>query len=172
MNAAGCPDEDGDGFPDWINDSYRAYRAGTELDVCPGVFGSAFRGGGAGCPDSDNDGWPDPVSNNNNIGVDICPDERGYARTETGRGCPDRDGDGWADFEDDFPNDRSSRLDSDGDGVADEEDDFPNNALLSDGDQVGGLYFSGCGLVFMVVVFLVTRNKLPPKPKTFDVGRF
>ncbi len=172
LNAAGCPDEDGDGFPDWINDSYRAYRAGTELDVCPGVFGSAFRGGGAGCPDSDNDGWPDPVSNNNGIGGDICPDERGYARTETGRGCPDRDGDGWADFEDDFPNDRSYRLDSDGDGVADEEDDFPNNALLSDGDQVGGLYFSGCGLVFMVVVFLVTRNKLPPKPKTFDVGRF
>jgi len=145
---------------------------GEYLDQCPDVYGTAFRQYGAGCPDSDNDGWPDILSNNDYAGTDVCPDERGYAWTDTGMGCPDRDGDGWADFEDDLPDDPDYHLDSDGDGVADEEDDYPDNALFSDSDEIGGLYFSGCGLVFMVVVFLVTRNKLPPKPKTFDVERF
>ena len=172
LNAVGCPDEDGDGFPDTIDNFRRAYLVGEYLDQCPDVYGTAFRQYGAGCPDSDNDGWPDILSNNDYAGTDVCPDERGYASTDTGMGCPDRDGDGWADFEDDLPDDPDYHLDSDGDGVADEEDDYPDNALFSDSDEIAGLWFAGCGLVFMAVVFLVTRNKSPPKPKTFDVGRF
>ena len=162
----GCLDEDKDGFADQY------------LDHCPTLYGTSNPTGGYdwgwgwGCPDSDEDGYPDPQSGMTNFPEDMCPETYGLASTSTGRGCVDSDRDGWANFEDDLPDDPDYHLDSDGDGVADEEDDFPNNALLSDDDQVGGLWFSGCGLVFMVVVFFVTRNKLPPTPKTFNVGRF
>lgn len=182
QNLNGCPDADGDGFSDvcgddwcgtasaWGPNGYYRGRLDT-TDNCPETPGTSYETR-YGCPDTDGDGWADPMVGDLWGIEDACPEEYGKAISERWRGCPDRDGDGWADVEDDLPDDPDYHLDSDGDGVADEEDDFPNNALLSDDDQAGGLFFSGCGLVFMVVVFLVTRNKLPPEPKTFDVGRF
>ena len=183
LNLGGCPDADGDGYSDvcglnwcgaasvWTSEGQYGYARGDTTDSCPSIPGTSYETR-YGCPDTDGDGWADPLPDAD-VGIaDACPNEYGKAISKDWRGCPDADGDGWADVEDDFPQDPEFWLDSDNDGVADEEDDFPNNALLSDDDQVGGLWFSGCGLVFMVVVFLVTRNKLPPKPKTFDVERF
>jgi hypothetical protein len=61
MATKGCPDTDGDGIPD-------------HLDDCPTVFGLAKYNG---CPDSDQDGIPD--------NKDVCPYEAGPA---SNNGCP------------------------------------------------------------------------------------
>ena len=74
----GCPDTDGDGFPD-------------KEDLCPTVAGlEQFNG----CPDTDGDGVMDSM--------DKCPNEAGSIDNE---GCPvlDTDGDGIVDSMDKCP---------------------------------------------------------------------
>ena len=81
----GCPDTDGDGWGDEIDDFEDDYR-----------FWS----------DRDGDGYPDQMGTNLS---DDCPDEPGKS-TEELIGCPDSDLDGWADQNDAYPKDSSRYL--------------------------------------------------------------
>jgi len=120
----GCPDTDGDGIPD-------------HLDECPTFAGlPEFNG----CPDTDGDGVPDHL--------DDCPTVPG---PKDNNGCPynDADGDGIPDDEDKCPNEFGlpefdGCPDTDGDGIPDHLDDCPldpgpahlNGCPDSDGDGV------------------------------------
>jgi len=112
----GCPDSDGDGFWD-------------DIEECPDVPGLSHIGS-IGCPDSDGDGIPDLLDQ--------------YVG-EHGGSASDYDGDGVLNQIDNFPTDRTQQLDSDGDGFGDNltigaslPDLFPNNPLAwSDSDLDG-----------------------------------
>ena len=78
----GCPDSDGDGWADPIND-----RPFVEGDMCPDEPGEANTPTGRGCPDADEDGWAD-------FEDDLPYDEHYHL---------DSDGDGVPDEHDAFP---------------------------------------------------------------------
>ncbi len=103
-------DDDGDGFPNWVDD-------------CPYTYGTL-----QGCPDSDGDGFND--------NTDACPND--YSTTNSGCPTTDSDGDGFYDNIDACPNDYSTTTsgcpDSDGDGIYDSMDACPNDyAILGNG---------------------------------------
>jgi len=97
-NRLGCPDSDGDGWDDVID----------QLPSTPSQW-----------LDQDGDGYGDNASG---IFPDACPGVFGNS-TIAGYGCPDTDGDGLSDDNDAFPNDPTRSQDSDGDGFDDLEDD-------------------------------------------------
>ena len=97
-NRNGCPDSDGDGWDDVID----------QLPSTPSQW-----------LDQDGDGYGDNASG---IFSDACPGVFGNS-TIAGYGCPDTDGDGLSDDNDAFPNDPTRSQDSDGDGFDDLEDD-------------------------------------------------
>ena len=85
----GCPDSDGDGYPDVCGD-YCDYIPGREgmIDACPFEFGLSWNDR-IGCPDYDLDSWSD-------LNDDFPDDDRYWI---------DTDGDGVDDSIDAFPND-------------------------------------------------------------------
>ena len=97
-NRLGCPDSDGDGWDDLID----------QLPSTPSQW-----------LDQDGDGYGDNASG---IFPDACPGVAGNS-TIDGYGCPDADGDGMSDDNDAFPDDPTRSQDSDGDGFDDLEDD-------------------------------------------------
>jgi ABC-type phosphate transport system substrate-binding protein len=106
----GCPDADGDGWPD-VEDSH------------PGDTSE--------WNDTDMDGFGD--------NSDDCIDVFGNSSNDL-VGCEDSDGDGWSESGDSFPDDPTEWVDSDGDGYGDNSDIFPyenTQWIDSDGDGFG-----------------------------------
>ena len=97
-NRLGCPDSDGDGWDDLID----------QLPSTPSQW-----------LDQDGDGYGDNASG---IFPDACPGVAGNSTIDR-YGCPDADGDGMSDDNDAFPDDPTRSQDSDGDGFDDLEDD-------------------------------------------------
>ena len=105
-NRMGCPDADGDGWDD-------------EIDELPST---AFQ-----WLDQDGDGYGDNATGPQ---PDACPGEAGNSTIDR-YGCIDSDGDGMSNESDDFPNDPTRTQDTDGDGVDDLQDDcieLPGNS--------------------------------------------
>ena len=117
----GCPDADGDGWPD-------------DLDSHP----------------SDSSEWNDTDADTFGDNTDDCPTIFGNSTVDR-IGCLDTDGDGWSDENDEFPNDINEWLDSDADGYGDNIDKFPSeNTQWNDtdgdgfGDNESGLEGDNC----------------------------
>ncbi len=127
LDLQGCPDTDGDGYPDltdalpnnptqWRDldgDGYGDNLSGSNPDI--------FRFDPTQHSDSDNDGYGD---NSGGTKGDACPQTAGNS-TQDRYGCVDTDGDGHSDLNDGFPNDATKWQDTDGDGYEDSEDRFP-----------------------------------------------
>ena len=139
----GCPDADGDGYANTIDefpseptqwsdldeDGYGDATNGLNGDACPAAFGTSTEDR-LGCVDSDNDGWSNADSTwLVTSGADAFPNEASQHL--------DQDGDGYGDsplgFEADECidtagasfEDRFGCMDSDNDGWSDEGDDLP-----------------------------------------------
>ena len=108
----GCPDSDGDGWADSIDD---------------------FPDDDTQHSDQDGDGFGDNPTGNN---ADDCPLTYGNSTIDR-LGCVDTDGDGYSDINDDFPLDPTRYLDSDGDGYDDAEDDCVFVAGTSTNGKLG-----------------------------------
>ena len=93
----GCPDIDGDGWPDSED---------------------AFPNDSSQWNDTDGDGFGDEL---NGVDGDDCVNTPGNSTLGL-LGCIDGDGDGWADSEDDLPDTPSQWQDSDSDGYGDNQD--------------------------------------------------
>ncbi|MBT3971249.1 MAG: S8 family serine peptidase [Euryarchaeota archaeon] len=114
----GCPDSDGDGFPD--NED--------EFPNIPSQWA-----------DADGDGYGDNPAGED---ADDCPAEYGDSYLNGTFGCADRDKDGWSDDEDAFPDELTQWLDSDDDGYGDntagnQSDECPGVTGNSTEDQLG-----------------------------------
>jgi WD40 repeat protein len=106
----GCPDSDGDGWPD-VEDSHP----------------------------SDSSEWNDTDMDGFGDNTDDCVDVFGNSTNDL-VGCEDLDGDGWSDAGDQFPDDSTEWADTDGDGFGDNTDVFPyenTQWLDTDGDGFG-----------------------------------
>ena len=110
-NRIGCPDTDGDGWDDVID----------QLPSTPSQW-----------LDQDGDGYGDNASG---IFPDACPGVFGNS-TIAGYGCADADGDGLSDDNDAFPDDPTRSQDSDDDGFDDLEDDCRFAAGNSTADRL------------------------------------
>ena len=108
----GCPDSDGDGWADSIDD---------------------FPNDDTQHSDQDGDGFGDNATGNN---ADDCPITFGNSTIDR-LGCVDTDGDGYSDINDDFPTDPTRHLDTDGDGYADFEDDCATVPGTSTNGSIG-----------------------------------
>ena len=154
----GCPDADGDGwsdelddFPnessqhaDYDGDGYGDRQSGVNPDNCQGTPEDEIGlVDDRGCAPSERDGDYDGIMED----VDICPntptaevfdvDETGCAPSER-----DTDGDGAIDLYDEYPMDPSQTIDSDGDNFGDNSsgtngDDCPSEAGTSTGSLRG-----------------------------------
>ena len=140
----GCPDTDGDGWSDGLDDfpnepsqhidsdgdGYGDTQSGVNADNCQGTPADEIGlVDDRGCAPSERDGDYDGVMED----VDVCPntpasevfdvDETGCSESER-----DSDGDGAIDSVDAYPMDASQTIDSDGDG-------FGDNASGTNGDN-------------------------------------
>ena len=111
-NRLGCPDDDGDGWDNVID----------ELPSTPTQW-----------LDQDGDGYGD---NATGIEADSCPGEAGTSTVDR-FGCLDDDGDGISNLNDAFPDDPTRSQDSDGDGFDDLEDNCISVAGNSTEDRTG-----------------------------------
>ena len=150
IGSLGCPDTDGDGTPDNVDDfpnevsqdtdtdsdGYGDDAAGYEGDDCPSVSGTSFQDGTYGCLDSDLDGYADIVDAfpneitqwNDTDGDGFGDNAAGYQ----GDGCPTATGSSSIDT--------LGCPDSDGDGYSDDGDAFSETSSQwrdSDGDGYG-----------------------------------
>jgi hypothetical protein len=91
----GCPDADGDNYPDPVDAFPEDYLQWN---------------------DTDGDGWGDNQAANNG---DDCLDVPGTSSEANLQGCLDSDADGWADEIDEFPFDSYQWMDTDNDGWGD-----------------------------------------------------
>ena len=125
VNGYGCPDNDGDGWP-------------NSLDAFPDDANETVDSDGDGVGDN-SDAYPynpDETLDSDGDGVGDNADEFPFNSLE----IFDSDGDGVGDNSDMFPNDANETVDTDGDGVGDNADLFPNDMsewIDSDGDGVG-----------------------------------
>ena len=119
-NRYGCPDNDGDGWDDVIDE---LPDSGTQW------------------LDQDGDGYGDNASGEL---PDGCPGLVGNSTLDQ-YGCPDADGDGVSDINDSFPLDPTRSRDSDNDGFDDLEDACPNVLGNSTLDRNGCLDTDGDG---------------------------
>lgn len=110
----GCPDQDGDGWADTIDEF---------------VLDSTQH------QDTDGDGYGDALAGTNG---DACPTTFGNS-TQDRYGCVDSDGDGVSDLNDAFPTDPTRSVDQDNDGVTDSEDACPTVTGFSVHDRLGCL---------------------------------
>ncbi len=154
----GCPDADGDGYADSVDefptepsqwadldeDGYGDEANGLNGDDCPAASGSSFEDR-MGCPDTDADGWSNPSGTwTAELGADAFPNQANQHSDQDGDGfgdnmigfqgdaCPETFG---LSFEDRFGCD-----DADGDGWSDEADKLPmepTQHLDADGDGYG-----------------------------------
>jgi hypothetical protein len=111
-NRLGCPDKDGDGWDDTID---QLSNASTQW------------------LDQDGDGYGD---NATGIQPDACPGIPGNSTIDR-YGCVDNDGDGISNASDSFPDDPTRSQDTDSDGYDDLEDkciDVPGNSTI---DRIG-----------------------------------
>lgn len=124
-NGYGCPDNDGDGWP-------------NSLDAFPDDANETIDSDGDGVGDN-SDAFP----NNPNESLDSDGDgvgDNADAFPFNSLEMFDSDGDGVGDNSDMFPNDANETVDTDGDGVGDNADLFPDDNTEwadSDGDGVG-----------------------------------
>jgi len=159
----GCPDSDGDGWPDTLDshpsdstqwsdvdgDGYGDNTNGNNSDAFPsdplewadadgdgrGDNGDAFSNNSFEWSDVDGDGYGD--------NSDECPFVYGNISAGAELGCPDSDGDGYADGgSDDLPDDASQWQDKDGDGFGEDgngsnTDDCPTRFGTSTIDRFG-----------------------------------
>ncbi len=119
-NRYGCPDDDGDGWDNQID----------ELPDSPTQW-----------LDQDGDGYGDNAFGDE---PDGCPGVQGNSTLDQ-YGCPDADGDGVSDINDSFPNDPTRSMDSDNDGFDDLEDACPSVLGNSSIDRNGCLDTDGDG---------------------------
>ena len=154
----GCPDADGDGWSDGLDDfpnepsqyidsdgdGYGDTQSGVNADNCQGTPADEIGlVDDRGCAPSERDGDYDGVMED----VDVCPntpasevfdvDETGCSESER-----DSDGDGAIDSVDAYPMDASQTIDSDGDGFGDNAsgtngDNCPSEAGTSTGNLRG-----------------------------------
>ena len=118
----GCPDTDGDGLADLI-------------DQCP-TEASNFS---LGCPDIDGDGFLDYGTNR----IDSCVNEKGTSDQGGVYGCWDSDKDGWSDIIDAFNNDTNAWGDGDSDGFTDQSGlNYSDDCPSSPGNST--VYLQGC----------------------------
>ncbi|MEC7177780.1 MAG: S8 family serine peptidase [Candidatus Thermoplasmatota archaeon] len=111
-NRMGCPDDDGDGWDNVID----------ELPNTPTQW-----------LDQDGDGYGD---NATGLEADSCPGEAGTSTVDR-FGCLDDDNDGISNLNDAFPNDPTRSQDTDGDGFDDLEDNCISVAGNSTQDRTG-----------------------------------
>jgi len=111
-NRMGCPDDDGDGWDNVID----------ELPNTPTQW-----------LDQDGDGYGD---NATGLEADSCPGETGTSNIDR-FGCLDDDNDGISNLNDAFPNDPTRSQDTDGDGFDDLEDNCISVAGNSTQDRTG-----------------------------------
>ena len=111
-NRMGCPDDDGDGWDNVID----------ELPNTPTQW-----------LDQDGDGYGD---NATGLEADSCPGEAGTSNIDR-FGCLDDDNDGISNLNDAFPNDPTRSQDTDGDGFDDLEDNCISVAGNSTQDRTG-----------------------------------
>ena len=112
INGYGCPDNDGDGWP-------------NSLDAFPDDANETVDSDGDGVGDN-GDAYPynpDETLDSDEDGVGDNADEFPFNSLE----IFDSDGDGVGDNSDMFPNDANETVDTDGDGVGDNADLFPND---------------------------------------------
>lgn len=142
LDLQGCPDTDGDGYPDLTDalpnnpTQWRDLDGDGYGDNLTGTNPDAFRFDPTQHQDSDNDGYGD---NSGGTKGDACPSTPGNS-TQDRYGCLDTDGDGVSDLNDGFPNDPTKWEDTDGDGYEDSEDAFPLDQTQwndTDGDGFG-----------------------------------
>lgn len=138
----GCPDMDGDGYADIVDDLPSEVTQWNDLDGdgygdnSMGVDYDQFPFDPTQSSDLDGDGYGDNLGGTRG---DACMTVLGTS-TEDRFGCVDSDGDGWSDQGDGFPNDSLRWLDTDNDGVEDNVDAFPydpSQNMDSDGDGFG-----------------------------------
>ena len=142
IDRTGCPDDDGDGYSNFIDHCDHEYGTSSEREI-------------QGCPDGDKDGHADSYDRfTEDIGQWDDSDDDGYGdnpnrhnsddcKTTFGtsyqslKGCLDTDGDGWSNSEDALPFDSSDYLDSDNDGFGNSFDDCPYEGGNSRSDRFG-----------------------------------
>ena len=116
FGSLGCPDGDGDGWPD-------------DMDSHP----------------SDISEWNDTDLDDFGDNSDDCIDVFGNS-TEDVIGCLDSDGDGWSDTGDLFPEDSADWADRDSDGYGDNTDLFPNEFTQWNDSDLDGYGDNNTGL--------------------------
>lgn len=138
----GCPDTDGDGYADLVDDLPDEVTQWGDLD------GDGYGDNPVGL---DYDEFPFDPTQSSDLDADGYGDNLGGTRgdacittpgtsTEDRFGCIDSDGDGWSDAGDGFPQDGLRWLDTDNDGYEDSVDAFPydpSQNMDSDGDGFG-----------------------------------
>ena len=143
----GCPDTDGDGWANemddfendktqWLDtdeDGYGDNVAGNTPDTCPEVSGNSTMEGTYGCPDADGDGYANLIDAFDNDPTQTHDtDQDGFGDNPLGMNaddCPTVYGNSTVD--------RRGCEDRDGDGVSDLQDSFPDDptrSVDSDGD--------------------------------------
>lgn len=150
IGSLGCPDLDGDNWPDDIDafpndssqwndtdeDGYGDHPEGTDADDCPLIWGNSSLENILGCVDSDGDGYADSIDDKPNDDSQWRDfDNDGYGDNPDGfepDGCPTIPGTSYLDV--------LGCSDFDSDGWSGNTDAFPFNAsqwLDSDGDGYG-----------------------------------
>ena len=142
----GCPDQDGDGRADHVDDLPQEPTQWDDLDGDgygdnpDGQLFDEFKFDPTQQTDSDGDGYGDNIGGTRG---DACPSLYGTSSADR-YGCLDSDGDGWSDAGDGFPNDGLRWIDTDGDHYEDSEDAFPFDPTQwndTDGDGFGDNLF-------------------------------
>jgi len=127
LGLLGCPDTDGDGYADQVDDLPFEPTQWNDLDGdgygdnVQGVDYDRFKFDPTQQNDTDGDGYGD---NPGGTRGDACPTTPGNSTADR-FGCPDTDGDGYSDAGDGFPNNPEKWIDTDGDGYEDSFDAFP-----------------------------------------------
>jgi len=127
LGLLGCPDTDGDGYADQVDDLPFEPTQWNDLDGdgygdnVQGVDYDRFKFDPTQQHDTDGDGYGD---NPGGTRGDACPTTPGNSTADR-FGCPDTDGDGYSDAGDGFPNNPDKWIDTDGDGYEDSFDAFP-----------------------------------------------
>ncbi len=142
----GCPDQDGDGRADHVDDLPLEPTQWDDLDGDgygdnpDGALFDEFKFDPTQQVDTDGDGYGDNIGGTRG---DACPAFYGTSNIDR-YGCLDSDGDGWSDAGDGFPNDGLRWIDTDGDRYEDSEDAFPFDPTQwndTDGDGFGDNLF-------------------------------
>ena len=169
-NRMGCPDTDGDGWDDiidelpssntqWLDsdgDGYGENPFGDEPDLCPGVAGTSTIDR-HGCPDDDGDGisnlndaFPDDPTRSQDSdqdGYDDLEDNCAFVAgdsTVDRLGCPDTDGDGYSDVTPASENDVGWSVNDGADAFPNEDTQWADQDGDGFGDNTAGFEADDC----------------------------